>query len=1422
MSIGHCNRPDLLISTALQTTVVLVLVLSLPAAAQPAPNARPTGGSVVGGAAAISHTGTNTRIDQSSQRAAIDWQSFNVGSQQSVTFSQPSASAVALNRVTGPDPSQIAGRIDANGQIILVNQSGVNFYKGAQINAAGVMVSAAGITNQNFMAGAMKFDQPGKPDAKVSNAGTITVKQAGLAALVAPQVANSGTITARLGHVVLAGAKTATLDLYGDGLLSLDVTNQVSQAPRGPDGKPVTALVTNTGVVIADGGTVQLTARAADGIVQNLVQAGGKIRAATMGDQTGTVALNGVGGSIMVEGQLSAPGRALGTKGGAIEVVSNGNVGIASKARIAASGKTGGGVIAIGTTLDRARDGPGVTAAMTATNVTVQQGATIAANAATNGPGGHVAILSQDTTRMAGTISAKGGKGGGDGGFVEVSGEHLSLTGGVDLSASNGMTGTLLLDPDNITIMHGDTASGSLDKTLGANEQIVYGDHPGGTDTVTDFEINSLDANILLQAVNTIFLNASAPLMLGVHKSITLQTQTGDITIGASITASGVGSIVMQAGTTLGSGGRLILNGDLITDAAKGSITLQADGGINLGAAKLTGGMIDLSTMTSGGISQSAGGALTTGTLISSNGVAGDATLASASNAIGIIGMFNATGNFALSNTVPLTVRGTLTASNITISTAGTLTVSNSLIATSAVSLTAGNIAIPGLLSDGGAGITSLIANAGTITETGALIAGTLSGSATSGAALQSVSLIGANSIGTLGGFAASDFTLDDGTSLAVTGPLVAGTGATIVDTAALLVSGKIVPPPGSTAIAIGLAAPTLDISGLVSDGGAGTTSLIANAGTISETGALIAGTLSGSATNGATPQAVSLIGANSIGTLAGFTASDFRLDDGTSLVVTGPLIAGPSATIVDTSALRVSGTIAPPSGSAAIVVGLTAATIDISGLVSDGGAGTTNLIANAGTIGETGTLIAGMLGGSATSGDALQAASLLGASNKIPTLGSFAASDFSLHDASSLTVTGPLIAGKSATIVDTGALLVSGTIAPPSGTSGIAVGLTAATINIPGSVSDGGAGTTSLVANAGTIAENGSLMSGTLSGSATGSVNFLSSSNQISAVNSFTASGLTLNNAADLAITGNVDGGPSVTLVDARTITVAQSGVVAGRTLNVTAAGIAETGTLVAGQLTGSTTGDASLTGTGASNKVAQLNSFSSGGTFTLGDGTDLTIKGPLTAPTIIIDTGANALTLADKTAITTGGTARPPGRITSFPGDTPATITNGTFLTTAKAFSQQGSSSVLGFGGGPSVLRINAIGDANVAFDPFAGLQGPNTWLILASGTGTTIGQVNVKNLDVIRGQNGGTDLTGTVLGVPGPAAAGVAGIQPGPNANFRFNQCGISSVSCFLLGAEGVPVANPLNNIYFGIPSNSNEEGDLLLPIVSDQDY
>ena len=258
----------------------------------------------------ISQSPTTTTIDQSSQRAAINWNSFDVGRNQTVDFQQPSSSAWTLNRVTGPDPSQIAGRIEANGNIVLTNPSGVVFYRGSEVNAQSAVISAPGITNRNFMRGRMVFDQAAHPNAHIINAGSITIKQAGLAALVAPQVVNSGVITAKLGHVLLAGATTHTLDMYGDGLLSFDVTGQVRQAPRGPDGKPVTALVTNTGTVLADGGTVQLSARAADGMVQNLVDAEGRIETNTVGSQTGSIVIDGTGGSIKIAGDLTANGSA--------------------------------------------------------------------------------------------------------------------------------------------------------------------------------------------------------------------------------------------------------------------------------------------------------------------------------------------------------------------------------------------------------------------------------------------------------------------------------------------------------------------------------------------------------------------------------------------------------------------------------------------------------------------------------------------------------------------------------------------------------------------------------------------------------------------------------------------------------------------------------------------------------------------------------------------------------------------------------------------------------------------------------------------------------------------------------------------------------------------------------------------------------
>ena len=207
----------------------------------------------------ISNSATQTTINQTTQRAAIDWQSFNVGSAQTVRFIEPNAQGTTLNRVVGSDPSQIAGRIVSNGTVIIVNQSGLTFLNGSQVDVNGLIVSTANVSNGNFMAGKLVFDQAGKPTAVVSNAGTITVGQAGLAAFLGPRVANSGTISAKLGTVVLAGGTAFVLDMYGDGLVSVNVTGRVVQAPDGS-----TALVTNDGVIKANGGQVILTAAAAE------------------------------------------------------------------------------------------------------------------------------------------------------------------------------------------------------------------------------------------------------------------------------------------------------------------------------------------------------------------------------------------------------------------------------------------------------------------------------------------------------------------------------------------------------------------------------------------------------------------------------------------------------------------------------------------------------------------------------------------------------------------------------------------------------------------------------------------------------------------------------------------------------------------------------------------------------------------------------------------------------------------------------------------------------------------------------------------------------------------------------------------------------------------------------------------------------
>ena len=117
------------------------------------PTELPTGGAITAGSGAISTSGSAMTVNQTSQKMVADWNTFNIGQQASVAFSQPNASAAALNRIHDLNASQIMGKLTANGKVYLLNRSGILFGKTAQVNVGGLVATSLDMTDSDFLAG---------------------------------------------------------------------------------------------------------------------------------------------------------------------------------------------------------------------------------------------------------------------------------------------------------------------------------------------------------------------------------------------------------------------------------------------------------------------------------------------------------------------------------------------------------------------------------------------------------------------------------------------------------------------------------------------------------------------------------------------------------------------------------------------------------------------------------------------------------------------------------------------------------------------------------------------------------------------------------------------------------------------------------------------------------------------------------------------------------------------------------------------------------------------------------------------------------------------------------------------------------------------------------------------------------------------
>ena len=307
--------------------------------------ALPIDGNVKNGSVNINQVSKSSlKISQSTDKSIIDWHSFNITPEEHVSFHVPSSTSVTLNRVTGNDPSSIFGKLTSNGSLMLINRNGILFGDGAEVDVHSLVATTSDISNKNFFNGQYNFNVSPEISNAINNRGTITAAEGGLVAFVAPGVHNTGIINARLGKVSLASGNIFTLDLYGDQLVSLGINSQALQQVTGFNREEINSLVSNSGSIYADGGTVSMDVQAAQGLIDNVINMSGYIQAQSVSEKNGVIHLRGGDeGLVRVTGSINATGLNSKETGGVVHILGK-RIGLYEYALIDVTGDAGGGL----------------------------------------------------------------------------------------------------------------------------------------------------------------------------------------------------------------------------------------------------------------------------------------------------------------------------------------------------------------------------------------------------------------------------------------------------------------------------------------------------------------------------------------------------------------------------------------------------------------------------------------------------------------------------------------------------------------------------------------------------------------------------------------------------------------------------------------------------------------------------------------------------------------------------------------------------------------------------------------------------------------------------------------------------------------------------------------------------------------------
>ncbi|MBN2480081.1 MAG: filamentous hemagglutinin N-terminal domain-containing protein [Parachlamydiales bacterium] len=473
----------------------------------------PSNPEVIYGEASISENLNQLDITTSTNRTIINWQDFSIDQNEITNFIQPDISSACLNRVVSENPSNIMGTLTSNGQIFLINPNGIVIADTGYITTFGFIASTLDCMNEAFLSG-LNILFSGESQKSITNLGHIESINSD-AVLISYKIDNSGEILAKKGAVELTAAekvilKPSTQDkifilpnkdaLKSENDIGIDSSGKIEaiKANLNADGNPYSLAINVTGIIEALGISKEenealINIKAKNSIVKIL-------------DDSTLLSKNEDG------------------TGGTIKILAE-NVVVEGTSKILSSNDKGDGKIFIGGSFQGKAEN-----ILNAKTTYVGPNVFIDSSAIKEGNGGDVVVWADETTGFFGTILAKGGEISGNGANLEVSGKqnlyfHPEK---IDTTAKNGKTGTLLLDPANISIVAGSgTVNGSFDSGIPINTFTPSANN-------ATIGVDTLNSN--LDTANIIITTSGAG------------TQAGDITIDTPTTLTSPGnSLTLRA-----------------------------------------------------------------------------------------------------------------------------------------------------------------------------------------------------------------------------------------------------------------------------------------------------------------------------------------------------------------------------------------------------------------------------------------------------------------------------------------------------------------------------------------------------------------------------------------------------------------------------------------------------------------------------------------------------------------------------------------------------------------------------------------------------------------------------------------------------------------------------------------------------------